>query len=67
MDILNKNKVSVEEMKTYFASQFPYYEANKQRVGRFAKKIGYMLTKQMKNRKYEYFYIKATSNNVSDE
>jgi len=65
MDILNKNKISVEEMRTYFASLFPYFEANNQRVGRFAKQIGYTLTKQMKNRKYEYFYIKVESNNIS--
>lgn len=56
-NILTKSKVTVEEMKAYYAANFPY-EPNGQRVGRFAKQIGYKLVKQMKNRKYLYFYIK---------
>lgn len=64
MEILDKQTVSIEEMKAYYTSQFPYFEANNQRVGRFAKKIGYHLTKQMRNRKYIYFYLKDTSSNI---
>lgn len=64
MEILNKQTVSVEEMKAYYASKFPYFDANNQRVGRFAKQIGYRLIKQMRNRKYVYFYLKTDSNNA---
>lgn len=67
MEILNKQKVSVEEMKAYYTSKFPYFEANNQRVGRFAKQIGYHLTKQMRNRKYTYFYLKNEPNIVTHE
>lgn len=66
-EILNKRKVSVEEMKAYYASKFPYFDANNQRVGRFAKQIGYHLTKQMRNRKYTYFYLKDETNNITHE
>lgn len=65
--ILNKRKVSVEEMKAYYASKFPYFDANNQRVGRFAKQIGYHLTKQMRNRKYTYFYLKDEPNSMEHE
>lgn len=58
MDITTKNRVSVEEMKEYYAKHSPY-EPNGQRVGRFAKSIGFQLTKQMINGKTIYFYIKA--------
>lgn len=58
MDITNKPKVTVDEMRQYYVFNFPYLELNNQRLGRFAKKIGYRLTKQMKNRKYIYFYLK---------
>ena len=54
---LEKARVSVQEMKDYYAEHYPY-EANGQRVGRFAKKNGFRLAKQMVNRKLEYFYIK---------
>lgn len=67
MDILSKDRIGVEEMRAYYATRFPYFEANNQRIGRFAKQMGYMLTKQMKNRKYEYFYIKVTPNSMNDE
>lgn len=66
-EILNKRKLSVEEMKAYYASKFPYFDANNQRVGRFAKQIGYHLTKQMRNRKYTYFYLKDETNNMTHE
>lgn len=58
MNIENKTKVSVEEMKEYYAQNHPY-EPNGQRVGRFAKSIGFQLTKQMINGKTIYFYIKS--------
>lgn len=57
-NVLSKNKVTVEEMKEYYAAHFPF-QPNNQRVGRFAKTIGYKLAKQMVNRKYQYFYIKS--------
>lgn len=57
MEIVNKQRVSVQEMKNYYAKHFPY-EANNQRVGRFAKSIGFKLAKQMKQGKVEYFYVK---------
>lgn len=46
MDIENKNRVSVEDMRTCYAERFPY-APNNQRIGRFAKQIGFRLTKQM--------------------
>ena len=66
-EITNRRKVSVEEMRAYYASLFPYFDANNQRVGRFARHIGYKLTKQMRNRKYTYFYIKDIPNNIAHE
>lgn len=66
MENINKIKVSVEEMRAYYASQFPYFEANNQRIGRFAKKIGYHLVKQMVKGKFIYFYIKNTPNNTEE-
>lgn len=56
MDIYALDKVSVEEMKAYYAKYYPY-EPNNQRVGRFAKSIGFYPTKQMINHKYVRFYI----------
>ena len=46
MDIENKNRVSVEDMRACYAERFPY-APNNQRIGRFAKQIGFRLTKQM--------------------
>lgn len=57
MDILKKDKVSIEEMKAYFATQSPF-EPNNRRVGHFAKTIGFKFAKQMINRKIVSFYIK---------
>lgn len=57
MDILALDKISVDDMKAYYATKFPY-EPNGQRVGRYAKSIGFRLAKQMVNRKYQYFYIR---------
>lgn len=59
--------MSVEEMRLYYSSKFPYFDANNQRIGRFAKQMGYRLTKQMRNRKYVYFYLKDKTNNVRHE
>lgn len=67
MEILNKRKVTMEEMTEYYASRFPYFEPNKRRVGQFAKQMGYRFTKQMKNRKYSYFYLKEISNDIQHE
>lgn len=58
--ISDKNKVTVEEMKMYYANNFPY-EANNQRVGRFAKQMGFRLTKQMIQGKTIHFYVKIES------
>lgn len=60
MDITTAKRVSVEEMKAYYAENFPY-EPNNQRVGRYAKTIGFQLTKQMINGKYIYFYIRSNN------
>lgn len=56
--ITDKQRVSVQEMKEYYAHNYPF-EPNNRRVGRLAKQLGFKLVKQMINRKYEYFYIKA--------
>lgn len=58
MELKNKQRVSVQEMKDYYAAHYPF-EPNNQRVGRFAKSMGFKLEKQMKNRKMHYFYVKA--------
>ena len=57
MDITTKNRVSVEEMREYYAQHFAY-APTPQRVGRWARSIGFQLTKQMVNRKVIYFYIR---------
>ena len=57
MDIENKNRVSVEDMRTCYAERFPY-APNTQRIGRFAKQIGFRLTKQMVKGQIISFYIK---------
>ena len=51
MDIENKNRVSVEDMRACYAP-------NNQRIGRFAKQIGFRLTKQMVKGQIISFYIK---------
>ena len=56
--ITDKQRVSVQEMKEYYAQNYPF-EPNNRRVGRLAKQLGFKLVKQMINRNYEYFYIKA--------
>ncbi|WP_240052594.1 hypothetical protein, partial [Bacteroides faecis] len=57
MDIENKNRVSVEDMRACYAERFPY-APNNQRIGRFAKQIGFRLTKQMVKGQIISFYIK---------
>ena len=57
MDIENKNRVSVEDMRVCYAERFPY-APNNQRIGRFAKQIGFRLTKQMVKGQIISFYIK---------
>lgn len=58
-NILDNHKVTVEEMKQYYAEHFPF-QPNNQRVGRFAKQAGFRLEKQMINRKIISFYVKNT-------
>lgn len=58
MKITIQTKMTIEEMRQYYTQEFPYFEANNQRVGRFAKKLGYKIVRQMVNRKYERFYLK---------
>lgn len=58
MDITNKTRLSVEEMREYYAQNFPY-APTPQRVGRWAKSVGFQLTKQMVNHKVIYFYVKV--------
>lgn len=58
MNILQKQKVSMDEMKeAYLSTQSPF-EPNQRRIGQFAKQNGYILTKQMINRKVIRFYVK---------
>ena len=57
MDIENKNRVSVEDMRTCYAERFPY-APNNQRIGRFAKQIDIRHTKHMVKRQIISFYIK---------
>jgi len=45
-------------MKAHYAQNFPF-EPNNQRVGRYAKSIGFQPAKQMINGKYVRFYIKT--------
>lgn len=59
--------MTLDEMSKVFLSIYPSMNANPQRVGRFAKQIGYRHTKQMVNRKYEYFYLKETNINLNEE
>ena len=44
-------------MRTCYAERFPY-APNNQRIGRFAKQIGFRLTKQMVKGQIISFYIK---------
>lgn len=60
MNILQKQKVSMDEMKEAYLSTRPPFEPNKKRIGQFAKQNGYALTRQMVNRKYIRFYIKQS-------
>lgn len=63
MDITTKNRVSVADMKKYYAETHPY-TPNGQRVGRWAKAIGFKLTKQMTHGKVVYFYIKDDKDDI---
>ena len=58
MNILQKQKVSMDEMKEAYLSMKSPFEPNQRRIGQFAKHNGYTLTKQMINRKVIRFYIK---------
>jgi len=60
MNILQKQKVSMDEMKEAYLSTLPPFEPNQRRIGQFAKQNGYTLTKQMVNRKVIRFYIKQS-------
>lgn len=60
MNILQKQKVSMDEMKEAYLSTLPLFEPNQRRIGQFAKQNGYTLTKQMVNRKVIRFYIKQS-------
>lgn len=55
-----KNKMTMEEMQAYFASK-SVYEPTLQRVGRFAKSIGYKWTKQIVKGKLYSFYVKINT------
>lgn len=57
-NIIDRQRVSVNEMKDYYTTLHPF-APNNRRVGQFAKKMGFRLVRQMINRKYEYFYIKT--------
>lgn len=41
-----------------FAKEYPYLVPNKNNVGRYARKIGLVLMKQVINKKQTYFYVR---------
>lgn len=53
-----KSKITVEEMFEQFAKEYPYLVPNKNNVGRYARKIGLVLMKQVINKKQTYFYVR---------
>lgn len=56
-----KNRMTIEELREYYTANFPYI-ANDQRIGRFAKKEGYVPVRQMVNRQWVRYYIRNTPN-----
>jgi len=53
-----KDRMSYPEMYEAFQAYEPRFEPNPNMVGRFAKKMGYYRTKQVKNGVITYFYAK---------
>lgn len=51
--------MSYAEMEAAYLATNPIYQANKIRVGKFAKLMGYVKYRQIINRKQLYFYVKA--------
>ncbi len=50
--------MSYKEMAEAYEAANPSFEANSNRVGRFAKKIGYYRARQIKGGVATYFYAK---------
>jgi len=59
IDVKSMGRVSIEEMTEAYKEQ-SVFEPNRCRVGRFAKRNGFTLAKQMIDRKFHYFYVKLT-------
>ena len=53
-----KTRMSFDEMAEAFVQDNPGFYPNRSNVGRYAKKMGYILTKQMRDYKRTYFYVK---------
>lgn len=51
-------RMSYAEMAKAYEDANPSFEANPNRVGRFAKKIGYYRARQIKDGVAHYFYAK---------
>jgi hypothetical protein len=64
-DMTLRPQMSVEEMSEYYAANHPYLPT-RQRVGRYAKTIGFRLVKQMVHRKYIYFYARTDMHTSPD-
>lgn len=54
-----KDFMSMDEMTEACRVEWPFYIPNKQRVGRYAKKRGYVVRKQKIDGRQIYFYVKA--------
>ena len=54
---LLKTRMTFDEMSEVYSMNFSYFTPNRSNVGRFAKTLGYKLTKQMVDRKVYLFYI----------
>lgn len=57
METIDKQTMTMEEITKLYTSNYPFVPSA-QRIGRFAKKIGYCRTKQMVQGKYITFYVK---------
>lgn len=54
-----KMRMSDQEMEAAYLAYHPCFVANKNCIGRFAKRFGYIRGKQMVNGKLEKFYYRT--------
>ena len=59
-----KSKMTFDEMARVFVAKHPEFIPNRSNVGRFAKRIGFRLVKQVINYKQTYTYFNPT---IKDE